>query len=208
MVDVCNKRCIHDFCARHLNFNLEGSKTPLYCKEHAGGDMVNIRKRSCSHVFCAKKPCFKTNGSPAALYCRQHANDGMVRIGTRVCLHERCSKQPAWSVPSDRTPFACSSHVGDIVGGPVINFRPRCRVVDCRNLTRWGLDGKQPTHCSDHGPLTDGFVCTGETDRRNKHPRTPSCRDAREPSLRVETKLFVLMNFGWKVLLLHLHLGS
>ena len=78
MVDVHNKRCAHDSCRKHPNFNVEGSKRPAYCKQHAGNAMVNVRKRRCSRGSCKKIPNFNFVGRKVPVYCKQHAEDGMV----------------------------------------------------------------------------------------------------------------------------------
>ena len=42
MVHVPARRCSHDSCTKRPSFNVEGSKTAVYCKQHAEDGMVNI----------------------------------------------------------------------------------------------------------------------------------------------------------------------
>ncbi|CAN0468805.1 unnamed protein product, partial [Scytosiphon promiscuus] len=35
------RQCSHNTCKKESSFNFEGSKTPLYCKQHAEAGMVN-----------------------------------------------------------------------------------------------------------------------------------------------------------------------
>ncbi|CAM9668824.1 unnamed protein product [Laminaria digitata] len=67
---------------------------------------------------------------------------------------------PQWGVLPDDSASVCARHKSDLRAGPVINFRARCNMVGCQKSSRWGLDGKPPTHCPDHGRLTDGLVRT------------------------------------------------
>ncbi|CAN0535350.1 unnamed protein product, partial [Scytosiphon promiscuus] len=106
--------------------------------------------RRCSHDVCTKTPCFNVEGRTAAKYCKQHAVDGMVDIKSKRCTHNSCLKFPGWGLLTETAPTACLLHKCDISGSPVINFWARCKVTSCKKVTRWGLDGTQPTHCRDH----------------------------------------------------------
>ena len=80
MVDVYHKRCSHDSCTRQPNFNVKGSKTAAFCKQHAEDDMVNVSRKRCSHDACTTRPSFNFEGSKKAMFCKQHAQDGMVCV--------------------------------------------------------------------------------------------------------------------------------
>ncbi|CAN0592613.1 unnamed protein product [Laminaria digitata] len=122
--------------------------------------MVNVRSRRCLHDSCEKLPTFGVIGSKKAVYCKQHAEDGKVDVCNKRCLHDSCMSWPQWSVLPDGSAFVCARHKSDLRAGPVINFRARCNMVGCQKSSRWGLDGKPPTHCPDHGRLTDGLIRT------------------------------------------------
>ncbi|CAM9576052.1 unnamed protein product, partial [Laminaria digitata] len=49
MVDVINKRCLHESCTTRPAYNFEGSRTAAYCKQHADNGMVNVRNKRCLH---------------------------------------------------------------------------------------------------------------------------------------------------------------
>ena len=160
MVDVVNKRCTHESCRKVPMFNVEGRKGGVYCKQHAEDGMVNVRGRRCSYESCNKTPSFNIDGNNTPVYCKQHAADGMVDVVTLRCSHDSCIRRPSWGVLSKGGPTVCGHHRGDIFGQPLINFRAICKVAGCARVSKWGLGGKQPSHCRDHGPLENGLVCT------------------------------------------------
>ena len=82
--------------------------------------------------------------------------------------------QPSWGMLADGVASACLRHKGDIMGGPVINFKRKCSIAGCGKVSRWGVDGKQPTCCRDHGPREDGLVCTIEATGSKRVSRRPS----------------------------------
>ncbi|CAM9269831.1 unnamed protein product [Laminaria digitata] len=68
-------------CQRIASFNLEGTNTPKYCKQHAEDGMVNVRKRFCAHDSCTKSPSLNVVGSrgrtarimPRTIWCNPAA---------------------------------------------------------------------------------------------------------------------------------------
>ena len=164
------------------------SKKWAYCKQHAEDGMVNVYNGRCSHGSCKRKPSFNVKGNKTARHCKQHAVNGMVNVRTKRCSHNSCFKLPAWGVLTDSAATACRRHKSDILGGPVINFRVRCKVANCGRVSRWGLNGKQPTHCFVHGPLEEGLVCNVGTARSKSSCRRPSYGAVRGPSFHVKTE--------------------
>ena len=65
---------------RHPNYNVEGSTTAVYCKQHDESGMINIRSKRCLHDSCSTLPSFSVEGSKTPVYCKQHAEVGMVNI--------------------------------------------------------------------------------------------------------------------------------
>ncbi|CAM9356911.1 unnamed protein product, partial [Laminaria digitata] len=99
----------------------------------------------------------------------------MVKIyGTRRCSHFSCTRRPVWGVLTDCAATVCYLHKSDVSGVPVFNFRAKCKAEGCRKLSRWGINGEQPTHCLHHGPLEDGLVCTVATARGKMRDYTQS----------------------------------
>ena len=101
MVRTRSTRCLHDFCRKDAYHNVKGSKAAVYCKQHAGNDMVNILRKRCSHCSCTRKPSYNVHGGKTAMFCKQHAEDGMINVRTtRSLTHPRqgsawtgCAKQ-------------------------------------------------------------------------------------------------------------------
>lgn len=152
--------------------------------------MVNIRNRRCLDESCARVSSFNAEGCKTPLYCRKHAKEGMVGVKSKRCSHTSCLGTPAWGVLTDGEATVCRRHKGGILGGPVINFKARCRVSTCRKVSGWGLGGKQPTHCRDHGPLEDGLVCSVRWGRSKKSCPSPSYGAAGAPSFHVKPECF------------------
>ena len=184
MVNVRAKCCAYDSCTKRPNFNFstDSRKTGVYCRQHAEDGMVDVHNRSCSHDSCKRRPNFNVESSKTAIYCRQHADEGMVDVLSKRCSHASCSKPPTWGIATDGTATVCASHKNDLFDGLVIRFKAICKVPGCGKVARWGLDGKQPTHCHDHGPLQEGLVDTvgmyrikaGFSSSSSRAPRGPS----------------------------------
>ncbi|CAN0542489.1 unnamed protein product, partial [Scytosiphon promiscuus] len=51
-------RCHGQDCQVSAGFNVKGSKTGKYCKQHAEDGMVNVVIRRCFYASCAKAPAF------------------------------------------------------------------------------------------------------------------------------------------------------
>ena len=90
-----------------------GSKTAVYCRQHAQDDMVNVYSKRCLHDSCIKCPSFNIRGSKTAVYCKQHAQDGMVNVCSKRCLHDSCMKRPTFNVKGSKTALYCRSHAAD-----------------------------------------------------------------------------------------------
>ena len=143
-----------------------GNQAAAYCKAHAEDGMVDVFSRRCSYTSCSSKPRFNVEGSKTPAYCGKHAVGGMVIVHRKHCSHNLCTRRRAWGMLNDGAATVCYRHKSDIMGGPVVNFRARCKVTGCRKESRWGFDGRQPTHCREHGPLEDGLECNVSAARR------------------------------------------
>ncbi|CAN0219773.1 unnamed protein product [Laminaria digitata] len=187
MVDVRSRLCSNESCTTRPSFNIKGSKTGAYCRQHAEDGMVNVNGKRCSHDSCSKEPSFNVKDRNTSAYCKENAEDDMVNVRTKRCSHTSCLKRPGWGVLTDGVATSCLRHKGDIVSGPVINFRRLCKTAGCKSESRWGFDGTQPTHCRKHGPLQVGLVCT-VGGARSKSSGSPSYGAVRGPSFRVKTE--------------------
>ena len=159
MVNIRKTLCSSASCTRRPSFNAEGTKAAAYCKRHAESGMINVRSRRCVHESCSKRPSYNTEGGTTGIYCRKHATEGMVDVRHMLCSHEACKKKPNWGISTASKPTVCVDHKNDVVAGHVVNFQSMCKVADCREVSRWGVCGQQPTHCLEHGPLEAGLVC-------------------------------------------------
>ena len=190
MQDVRNKLCSHESCTRYPGFNVEGSKRGAYCRRHALDGMVDVISQRCSHDTCTRGPYFNVEGSKKGAYCSRHAETGMVDVRNKRCSHSSCLKRPSWGVLTDGTATTCGLHKS-LLGSPVVNFEATCKVVCCKKKSRWGVHGKQPTHCLDHGPLQEGLVRTVGMDRtKGGYSRRPSYGAVRARSFQIKTETF------------------
>ena len=187
MVDVHHRRCSYDGCTKHPTFNVEGSKTAMYCRHHAEDGMVDVHHRRCSRNLCTRIPHFNVKGMKAA-YCKQHAVDGMVNVRSKLCSHTSCTRHPVWGLVTDCTPVVCSDHRSDIIGGPVIHFRRMCKREGCRKYSRWGPHGQQPTHCHNHGPVEDSLVSISTTSTSKGSCDSLPCTDVLGPLFHIKTE--------------------
>ncbi|CAN0441221.1 unnamed protein product [Laminaria digitata] len=128
MVDVCSKRCFNDSCTRHPSFNVEGSKTSAYCKQHADDGMLNVYNKRCLHDSCTRHQSFNVEGSKTSAYCKQHAADGMVDVRMKRCLHDSCTRHPSFNLEGSKTPAYCKQHAQE----GVVNVRTNRSLHDCR----------------------------------------------------------------------------
>lgn len=105
-----------------------------------------------------------------------------MNVFTKRCSDTSCLKRLEWGVLTEREATACLHHNGDILGGHVVDFGLSCNVAGCRRVAYWGIEGKQPTHCSDHGSAEGGLVCTVGRVRRRGSSGGPSCGVVKAPS--------------------------
>ena len=174
VVDVNSKRCSNASCTKQQSFNFKGNNTAAYCKKPAVDGMVNVRRRRFTYFSRRREPCHDVEGSKAAAYGKQHTDDGMVNANVMRCIRDSCLKRSEGRVLTDGESTACLRHKGDMLGSPVINFSVKCKVVGCKSMSGSGLDGKQPTHCRDHGPLKHRLICTVRRARSKKRGRSPA----------------------------------
>lgn len=191
---VRNIHCSRDSCSRVACFKMEGCKRAVYCSQHAEKNMVDVRSNRCRHPVCTRQASNNVEGKKTGVYCKEHAESWManVRTNTKVyisrCSHDACRRKPSWGAPTKGAPTVCARHKNDLRGGLVFNFRVSCKVVGCSKASRWGLDGKQPTHCPEHSHLGDGLVCTLMTAGAKSGPSRSPYGAIKGSSCRVKTE--------------------
>ena len=187
MVNVCSQHCLQESCTKTPNFNVAGGVTAVFCKQHAEDGMVDVRCKRCAYDSCNTRPSFNYEGRKPAVYCKQHALGRMVNVLLpRRCSHISCSRCPVWGLATDCTARVCSYHRGDMMGGPVIHFKAKCKTFGCRKRSLWGPSGQQTTHCHKHGPLEDNLVCISATAGNKASCASPPCNAVLGPSFHIK----------------------
>ena len=88
---------------------------------------------------------------------------------------------------TDGSATTCGRHKADLLGSPVVDFEATCNVACCKKKALWGIDGQQPSHCLDHGPLQEGLTRTVGTDRIQRISyRRSLYRAVKGPSVRIK----------------------
>ena len=146
MVDVPRKRCSHDFCTMKPSFCMEGSRTALYCKQHAGDHMVDVVNKRCSHNSCTKFPSFNVEGKKTAAFCKKHAQNGMVNVRTKRLLTISRRAVHGRGVLHNVETSASTMLNTDLMDKSRIHVRKRSRCT------------RQPPHPFGHVPLKRGLV--------------------------------------------------
>ncbi|CAM9101120.1 unnamed protein product, partial [Laminaria digitata] len=169
-VNVRTNRCLHPSCKMRPNLNVDGSKTPAYCKQLDG--MTPVIKRRCSHDSCANTTNFNTEGSRAGMYCKKHAENGMVDVVSRRCSrgpssgcgraadgivnarrrwcsHKSCPRPPRSNVGGTQTARYCNQHAENVAAKAVYVYC--CYHDSCTRRSRFNFEGsKTATPCEQH----------------------------------------------------------
>ena len=143
MVDIRNKRCLHISCTKRSNFNVKGSKTAVYCKQHSEEGMVYVYAKRFSSGACTKLPNSNVEGRTTAAHCKNHAEDGMVNVRSSRSFNHDSKIASAQDSP-DRIPAtACTRGNPEILIRSVDNSESSCDVVVGRKRSRRRVDGIQ-----------------------------------------------------------------
>ncbi|CAN0418819.1 unnamed protein product, partial [Laminaria digitata] len=146
---------------RRPRFNFEGSKTAVYCKQHAEDGMMVVNTKLCLYDSCNKRPSFSFEGIRPAVYCKQHAEDGMICILTKRALNQsRTVAGDARRVPTDVAPTVWVQLKQEVLDGSLTSLSIEALSESAGSLkrSRGEVGGKQPTHSLDHAPLEDRLV--------------------------------------------------
>jgi hypothetical protein len=82
MVDVINKKCIHENCNKQPAFNNYGETIAEYCFIHKLENMVNVKSKRCIYENCDKLPAFNM-AETTADYCFTHKLENMVNVKSK-----------------------------------------------------------------------------------------------------------------------------
>jgi hypothetical protein len=79
MIDVKNKRCVHEHCMKRPYYNLPTETRPLYCFEHKLEYMINVWKRKCDENKCKEVAIYGWRGKRKQ-FCFDHKVDEMINL--------------------------------------------------------------------------------------------------------------------------------
>ena len=113
----------NDFCTRPSSFNVEGSKTAVYCKQHAEEGVGNVRSNGCMHDSCARQSEINFEGGKKAAFRKQHAEESVVNVRLSRCSHYSCVSISIWGVMADVSSSVCVRQNGDFLGEHGIDFK-------------------------------------------------------------------------------------
>lgn len=126
----------------------------------------------------------------AYLRCKELAEASVIDVRHNVRSHDTCTVRTSWGAMANGMATACADHTSCIVDGPVIDNQTLCTVADCVNISTWGLSGKQPTHCRDHGPLTTDRILAIQRNSVQSVPRSAADGDVEGPSAKVKAECY------------------
>ena len=148
MVNVKDKKCIHEGCRKQPTFNTEGKANALYCAAHKKEGMVDVKNKTCINEGCKKRPIFNTEGKANALYCATHKKEGMVDVKSKTCIHEGCRKQPTFNTEGEANALYCATHKKE---GMVDVKHKTCIHEGCRKIPTFNTEGEaNALYCATH----------------------------------------------------------
>ena len=165
---------MHDSCIEGAYFNIYGSKTPAYCKQHAAKGMVDIcAKRSligsCGAVGAAR--CVPTDGEPTVSVRVERERESLESLVTSVSTEALCGttrrlERSTCGINGKRPTH--SSNDADVRGGHVQSgaVEIASSKEGCRSSSSLGPG----THVNDN--ISDG----GDGGTTAKRARLPLCR--------------------------------
>lgn len=145
---IKKKRCKANNCTLYPVYNVQGSKTGLYCKQHAKAGMQDVRNKRCKFEGCMSiTPCFNFPGL-SGIYCAEHALKDMVNVKSKKCKNDGCGKQPHFNQPTETTGLYCKEHklenmidVGHI----------KCKAESCSRRPTYNVEGNViALYCKHH----------------------------------------------------------
>lgn len=173
MVNVMGKHCTRDSCTRRPNFNFQGSKIGVYCKQHAAQGMVNVCYKHCSYDLCIRRASFSVEGSRTPVFCKRHAQDGMVDVRTVRSLNDCRQAKPAKDIRDNIGDAAPTRHY-NTPNCSISTSDSSSEVVDCPKRPKLELEGQNARLWSNHGPFKGKVVHTMAMDQSTMVLDTPS----------------------------------
>ena len=130
MIDVINKRCIHENCMTHPACNLPTEKIALYCNIHKLENMIDIKHKRCIHENCMKHPLYNISTEKKPLYCNLHKTANMISTSSKKCQHAKCKELSLYGL-IDKRPQYCVLHKQNNMINLILENK--CCILDCNN---------------------------------------------------------------------------
>jgi hypothetical protein len=146
MINVKDKRCLHEGCCQRPSFNILGQK-PMYCGTHKNPEMVNVMTKFCEHAGCLVTPVYNTPDKKTGRFCATHKEPTMINVVNNMCEEEGCNNSPSFGIVGSR-PTHCGTHKT----AEMMNVKhKKCTVDGCDKLPSYAIPTeKAATHCSIH----------------------------------------------------------
>ena len=147
MVNVCNRRCLHDSCSKRPCLNFKGSTRGMYCKPLAW--LTTLARGVCMTHARRNPPSTSLawRGLLQAACCGGHGECN------KLCLHDFCAKGPSHNFEGRKPRIYCSLHHED---GTVDLNSARFVHDSCTKASFFNLEGLNKAYCKEHAE--DGVV--------------------------------------------------
>ena len=145
MINVKNKKCIHENCMKTVLYNFYGSK-PLYCSEHKLDGMINTKDKKCYNNDCKKIALYNIKGK-TSLYCFDHKRKNMIDIKNKTCIFKDCIIKPSYNIIGQKNPIYCVAHKKENM---ISVKNKKCIYENCLFTATYNIEGGSPIYCSNH----------------------------------------------------------
>lgn len=147
MIDIKNRRCLHDICTIQPLFNYKGQTRGIYCSIHKDPNMIDVIHTKCNYPNCTTNPTFNHSNEKTPKFCLKHKEPFMIDVIRTRCKHHNCIVHPIFNYPNETKPLWCSQHkhlnMIDVV-------HIRCKHQDCRLIAHHNSIGSKPQWCKEH----------------------------------------------------------
>jgi hypothetical protein len=109
MINVKDKRCIHNGCLKQPSYGFENEKTALYCKTHKLELMIDVISKRCIHDGCSIQPTYGFENETNASYCVAHKLEGMIDVKHKRCIYDGCLILPTYGFEGKKAMY-CTLH--------------------------------------------------------------------------------------------------
>jgi hypothetical protein len=148
MINVRDKKCIHEGCKTLPSYNFEGETKALYCFFHKSHNMIDVKHRRCKHDGCNIRPNYNYKNETIGLYCVSHKLEGMVDINHSICKYEGCELRPIYNYQGQTTRKYCINHK---LEGMINVVSKKCQYEGCNIIPNYNFKGKtNAIYCVSH----------------------------------------------------------